>query len=254
MPRFALGQVLAPEVLGVFLDRVAARPDSSSPAVSQLLDEARTTGARELAVPDETARSAPAVSAFLKGLTLLANQKIEAAATEFRDAIRAAPDFYPAMVYLGACYAAGGKDREAAGAWQTALIRLGDTVAVHALLAEALLREGKSDQASRVLDSTRDRWPDDRAVNRLFATATIAAGRYGDGLDAVDELLATGARDGPLLELALLVLYEAFVNGAPIVSAEQDHARMTRFADAYRVTGGPSLALVETWLSAAAPK
>ena len=53
-------------------------------------------------------RSAPAASAFLKGLTLLANQKFEAAANEFRDAIRASPDFYPAMVYLGACYAAGG--------------------------------------------------------------------------------------------------------------------------------------------------
>jgi hypothetical protein len=50
------------------------------------------------------------------------------------------------------------------------------------------------------------------------------------------------------------VLYEAFTNGEPIVSPEEDRARMTRFADAYRTRGGPSLALVETWVAAAGPR
>jgi hypothetical protein len=254
LPQFAVSRVLEPGVLGTFLERVAARPDASAPAIQALLVQARTTGTRELLVPDALEPQAPAAAAFLRGLSLLTHQKLDDAANEFREALRASPDFYPAMVYLGACYAAGGKHREAAGAWQTALIRLDDAVAVHALLAEALLRQGRGDQAFQVLDAARTRWPDDGELNRQFATAAIAAGRYVEGLEAVEDVLASKVDDEPLLALGLLVLYEAFTNREPIVSPEQDHARMTRFADAYRARGGPSLALVETWLSAAAPR
>jgi VWFA-related protein len=254
VPQFAVSRVLEPRVLGAFLDRVAVRPEASAPAIQQLLVQARATGAHELVVPDALRPQAPATAAFLRGLSLLAGQKLDDAANEFRDALRASPDFYPALVYLGACYAAGGKDREAAGAWQTALIRLDDSVDVHVLLAEALLRQGRGDQAFRVLDAARTRWPDDGELNRQFATAAIAAGRYVEGLEAVEDVVASNIDDEPLLALGLLVLYEAFTHGEPIVSPDQDHARMTRFADAYRTHGGPSLALVETWLSATAPR
>ena len=205
-------------------------------------------------MPDAIKPQAPAAAAFLKGLSLLADSNSTNAANEFRDALRASPDFYPAMVYLGACYAAGGRDREAAGAWQTALIRLDDAVAVHTLLADALLRQGRGDQAFQVLDAARTRWPEDNELNRQFATAAIAAGRYVEGLEAIEDVLASNIEDEPLLALGLLVLYEAFTNNEPIVSSEQDRERMTRFADAYRTRGGPSLALVETWVSAAAPR
>jgi VWFA-related protein len=254
VPPFAIAQVLAPPVLGVFLDRVAMRADSSSPEVRELLDRARATGVRALPVPDSVNKSKPAPAAFLKGLALLSDGKLDAAANELRNAIRAAPDFYPAIVYLGACYAAGGKDHEAAGAWQTALIRLGDAVEVHALLADALLRDGRGDQAFHVLERAHARWPDDQALNRRFAAAAIAAGRYAEGLDQIDELVAGGGQDEPLLALGLLVLYESFANGHPVTSADADRARMMRLADVYRARGGPSLALVEMWLSAAAPK
>jgi VWFA-related protein len=250
---FALDQVLAPHVLGAFIDRVAERPDSSSPAIRELLDEARA-GARSIPIPNGMHTQAPAATAFLNGLALLADQKLDPAANEFRSAIRASADFYPAMVYLGACYAAGGRYHEAAGAWSTALIRLGDEVTVHALLADALLRDGRGDEAYRVLDRARARWPDDKEINRRFATTAIAAGRYQDALEAIDELVAAGGDDAPLLELGLLVLYEAFASRQPVVNAEQDRARMNRLADAYRARGGPSLALVETWLSAAKPR
>lgn len=251
---FAIAQVMQPQVLGAFLDRVAARPDASSEAVRQLLEQARTTGVREIHVPDGAGQDARAATFFFQGLSLLAGQKLDDAANAFRDSLRTAPDFYPAMVYLGACYAAGGKDREAAGAWRTALIRLDDAVSVHLLLSDALLRQGRGDQAFQVLEAARARWPDDAQVNRQFATAAIAAGHYGEGLEAVEEAVASGAQDEPLLTLGLLVLYEAFTNGEPVVSVEQDRARMIRFADTYRSRGGPSLALVETWVSAAAGK
>jgi tetratricopeptide (TPR) repeat protein len=251
--RFTVDQVLAPQVLGVFLDRVAARPEAASPAMRALLDTARTAGVGELLVPEALAAEAP-VAAFLKGLTLLAQKKYDPAANAFRAAMRASSDFYPAMVYLGACYAAGGNDKEAAGAWQTALIKEGDAVELHVLLTDALLRQDKGDLALAAVDRARARWPGDDGLRRRFVTAALLAGKYAEGLEAVEDLVDKRKEDEPTLALALLVLYEAFVNATPIEGMEQDRARMIRLADAYRAQGGPSLALVDTWVAAATPK
>ncbi len=149
---FAVEQVLGPPILGAFLERVASRPDTSSPVLRELLERARTQGVSGLAVSDAQVAAGPA-GAFLKGLTLLADNKLEPAAAAFRDAMRASEDFYPAMVYLGACYAAGGKDKEAAAAWRTALIREGDAPALHLMLADAQLRQGRGDLAAEDLDA-----------------------------------------------------------------------------------------------------
>jgi len=188
------------------------------------------------------------------GLALFAQKKFDPAANAFRSAMRASPDFYPAMVYLGACYAAGGNDKEAAGAWRTALIKEGDAIALHVLLADALLRQDKGDLALQAIDSARVRWPDDVGLKRRFVVASLLAGRQAEGLQIVDELVEKQAADEPSLALALLVLYDAFESERPIEGVEQDRARMIRFADAYRVRGGPSLALVDTWVAAAKKK
>lgn len=249
---FALDQVLSPPVLGVFLDRVAARSDASSPAMRTLLDRARTTGVGGLEVSDAQAEAAP-VAAFLKGLTLLSQNKPEPAAAQFRSAMRDA-DFYQAMVYLGACYAAGGKDKEAAGVWRTALIREGDAVPLHAMLADAFLRQGRGDLAVADLGTARARWPEDQGLKRRFAVAALLAGQQAEGLRALDELIEKRADDESSLALALLTLYEAFESRRPIETVDQDRARMVRLADAYRTRGGPSLALIDTWVTAATRK
>src|SRR4030095_6559688 len=122
--------------------------------IHDLVDRARTGGLDRLAVSDTLAAQS-AVAAFLRGLTLLKDNKLEHAANAFRSAMRASPDFYPAMVYLGACYAAGGNDKEAAGAWRTALIKEGDALALHLLLADALLRQDRRELALETLDGAR---------------------------------------------------------------------------------------------------
>jgi tetratricopeptide (TPR) repeat protein len=253
VPRFALDQVLAPPVLGVFLDRVAARPDAGSLVMRELLARARSEGPAALVLPAASNTEVP-IATFLRGLALLAQKKLDPAANAFRSALRASPDFYPAMVYLGACYAAGGNDKEAAGAWRTALIREGDAVALHVLLTDALLRQDKGDLALQTVDGARARWPEDEGLKRRFVVASLLSGKRADGLRAVDELVEKQAVDEPSLALALLVLYEAFVSERPIEDVEQDRSRMIRFADAYRARGGPSLALVDTWVAAAVSK
>ena len=84
--------------------------------------------------------------------------------------------------------------------------------------------------------------------------AALLAGRQLDGLRVLDTLIAERADDEPSLSLALFMLYLAFDTGNPIESAGQDRERMRRLADRYRVVGGPSLALVDTWVTAAAGK
>jgi tetratricopeptide (TPR) repeat protein len=250
-PRFAVEQVLAPQVLNAFLDRIAARPDASSAAVRDLLAKARNTALGELTVPD-TQDSAPV--AFVRGLSLLAQSKLDPAADAFRSAMRAASDFYPAMIYLGACYAAGGNDKDASGAWRTALIREGDTLPLHVLLTDALLRQGDGDLALETVDDARTRWPEDQGLKRRFVVAALLAGKYADGLQAAEELLDRNAADEPTLALATLALYEAFQNHRPVQSVDEDRARMTRFAAAYRAQGGPSVALIDTWMAAVGKK
>ena len=251
-PPFALDQVLAAPVLGVFLDRVAERPDAAAAPVRDLLDRARTKGPGGLVVTDAEAAAAP--GAFLKGLSLLADRKLEPAAAAFREAMRVSADFYPAMIYLGACYAAGGRDKEAAAVWRTALIREGETPALHVMLGDALLRDGRGDLAIDDLRESHLKWPNDLALKRRFAVAALVAGQELDGLKAMDELIEQHADDENSLGLALLVLYEAFGDGQPIESVEADRVRMRRLAEAYRARGGPSMALVDAWLAVAAAK
>jgi VWFA-related protein len=248
VPPFAIDQVTSPQVLGAFLDRVAARPDAASPMIRDLVRDARTN-IGQLYVSDVLAAQSP-VAAFLRGVSLLSQNKLEPAANAFRAAMRASADFYPAMVYLGACYAAGGKDKEAAGAWRTALIKEGDALPLHTLLADAFLRQDNGEMALETLDKARSRWPADDGLKRRFVLAAFLAGEYADGLLTLDDLLARKEEDEPTLAAGLLVLYEAFRTGKPIETEDKDRARMQTLADTYRAHGGPSMALIDTWLAA----
>jgi VWFA-related protein len=252
LPRFSVDNVLTPEVLGSFLDRVAARPDAASPMIRDLVRDARSN-IGQLYVSDVLAAQSP-VAAFLKGVSLLSQHKLEPAAASFRSAMRASADFYPAMVYLGAYYAAGGNDKEASGAWRTALIKEGDVLPLHTLLADSLLRQEKGETALETLDKARSRWPADDGIQRRFVLAAMMAGEYADGLQTLDDLVARKADDEPTLTAGLIALYEAFRTGRPVETEEKDRARMERLADAYRARGGPSTALIDTWLEATKKK
>jgi tetratricopeptide (TPR) repeat protein len=252
LPRFSVDNVLTPEVLGSFLDRVAARPDAASPMIRDLGHDARSN-IGQLYVSDVLAAQSP-VAAFLKGVSLLSQHKLEPAAASFRSAMRASADFYPAMVYLGAYYAAGGNDKEASGAWRTALIKEGDVLPLHTLLADSLLRQEKGETALETLDKARSRWPADDGIQRRFVLAAMMAGEYADGLQTLDDLVARKADDEPTLTAGLIALYEAFRTGRPVETEEKDRARMERLADAYRARGGPSTALIDTWLEATKKK
>ena len=125
------------------------------------------------------------------------------------------------MIYIGACFAAGGKDKEAAAAWKNALIREGDAVALHVMLADAQLRQGRGDLAVDDLVMAQKRWPDNMGIKRRYAIAAMLSGQRIEGLRAMDELIESKADDEASLAIALLVLYDAFESGQAVENLQR---------------------------------
>ena len=188
-------------------------------------------------------------AAFLKGVALLAKGQLEPAAAELRQALRISDDFLPAAFYLGACYAAGGKDEEAVGAWQTALATEGEARIVYDVLADALLRLEDPNQTLQVLDEARERWPADEGFMPRQAAAQAMLGHRADALATLDGYLEKNRTDVEAAELALRLLYEARAAGQVVTTADADRAAAARYGDWYRAAGGRNQALINRWLA-----
>ncbi len=240
--------LLAPERIAVFLDElVGALPAGVPAALALAIDEARA--GRVATAADRAAEPAlHPVSTFLRGLAALAGGDRQAAAALFRSTLQAARGSYAALVYLGACYAEGGRDDEAAGAWQTALVGFEDLPLLYTLVIDAALRYHDLRTARATVDEARARWPSDDEFLRREALVRLASGRPADGLAALDEYLARHPADTAALALGVRAIYQVAAAGGVIVSPAGDLARARRYADAYVQAGGADRALVQVWL------
>ena len=101
------------------------------------------------------------------------------------------------------------QDKEAAGAWRTALIREGDAASLHVMLADAQLSQGRAIWRSRSRRGTQP-LARRRGLKRRFAVAALLSGQRAEGLHAMDELLERRPTMRLTLAVAMLVLYDAF--------------------------------------------
>ena len=192
VPRFTRDDVLASPLLARALDVLSsrARSDAARQAIARARAGQHTAPEASLAT-----RGDAATAAFLSGLAdlaalpgpaadpsarALARADLERAAQRFRDALRADADFLPAAVFLGACYALGGRDQDAAGAWQTALIGIDDDPRLFALIVDARLRAGDAAGAEDVAAEAEKRWPADAGAAAAAARPRAGA-RPGRG-------------------------------------------------------------------------
>jgi tetratricopeptide (TPR) repeat protein len=247
---FAREAVLTPDVLASFAGRLrAADPEPALPAVNEALSALRV-GAFDAAlaalreVPPERLSGQ-----FLKGLALLGKGDLEPSAAQFRAALRIADDFLPAAFYLGACYAAGGLDREAAGAWQMALVTEDDARVVYDVLVDALLRQGEAERAAEIVAEARDRWKGDDAFLPRLAVAQAMLARPADALATLDTYLDRHPADTEAAALAVRLIYEARAAGKTVTSVPGDRALAEKHAGRYRAAGGANQALVDRWLA-----
>ncbi|HET7220664.1 MAG TPA: VWA domain-containing protein [Vicinamibacterales bacterium] len=246
--RFDRAAVLTPQVIGYFMERMdfPARGESNAaPAV-----EHARAGRFNEAIEALTSRSGTVPAAFLSGLALYAKGELEPAAAKFREALRLDSEFFPAAFYLGSCYAAGGRDQEAVGAWHLSLVTESDAPFIFTLLADALLRLRDVNQALEVLNEAAAQWPEDEEVQIRIGTAYAASGKRAEALQKFEAYLAKHPDDQERHFVALRTLYEARASGKPVRTAEEDRALFTRWAAAYAATKGPQQALVDQWMRA----
>jgi tetratricopeptide (TPR) repeat protein len=192
--------------------------------------------------PDDTP-----LPGFVSGLALYSKGDLNAAGDAFRRSLRASPDFFPAIFYLGACYAAGGRDREAAAAWATSLVTEPDAPFIYIVLADALLR---ARDGAGALDITREAatlWPQNDDVQVRLVIAAAMAGEFNEALKAVEKHLESGPNAPDRLFFAMRILFEANAAGQPIESKDKDLVRFDKYRAAYTAANGPRAEIVENW-------
>jgi tetratricopeptide (TPR) repeat protein len=191
--------------------------------------------------------NSPLAAVFFDGLARYSQGDLEGAAARFRETIKLESDFLPAAFYLGACYAAGGKDRDATGAWQMSLITEGEAPFIYTLLGDAFIRLGEMNQAIDILKEAASLWPDNEQVQLRLGTVYSRASRPVEAVHAFDPYLAKHPEDQEHLFIALRSIYEARSTGQSIGTVEEDRKRFERYAAAYIAAGGTQQATVEQW-------
>ena len=243
VPRFSAQTILTPGVVQPFLDGLAdMHPPSAD--VEAVIEKARG-GTYD-------APTAPAASpddelnlAFVRGLNALSKGEIAQAAAWFQQTLKGASDFLGAAFYLGATHALSGRDREAIGAWQMALLSE-NPAAVYPALVDALLRVGDGRQALEVLEEAPSAWEDDNARLRREAMALAMVGDFSGALPKLkDQLDNTRNDDQPLLFVALQVLFKMHQQDKSLSPDNLD--RFRSYVERHQKLGGPDRALVETW-------
>ena len=239
---FIRDDVFKPEMLRAVFDAM----DKNHPSAKGAFVRARAgklegTALMALDAGDQSAGS------LLHGLELLTKGQLDQAANQFGIAMRSAPDSPIASFYLGACYAAAGRDKEAVGAWERARAAKLQLPGMQVLLANAWLRLGQPAQALEPLREALEREPQNDQLRKNLAIAQAQLGLHAQAYPIITPFLERNPSDADALLIALQALYQARVEGRTIDTPEQDKAQAAAYARAYTATKGPQSALVEKW-------
>jgi VWFA-related protein len=239
---FKKEHVLTPEMLRAAFEVI----DKNHPAAKAAIARARNgkiegTALMALEAGDQSAGS------MLRGIELLMKGDLNPAANQFGVALRNAPDAPIASFFLGACYAAAGRDKEAVSAWERARAAKLQLPALQVILADGLLRLGQPANAMEPLREALDRQPQNDDVRRNLAVAQSHLGLHEQAYPTIVPFLDRNPNDADALMIALHALYQVHIEGKTIGSAEDDKAKAAAYARAYAAAKGPQAALVEKW-------
>jgi VWFA-related protein len=246
---FERTDLLKPDVLGRLVEVVvAAVPGPVPPGVAAAIGEAQR--GRPEAMLDHLGGGVKedARADFLRGVSFYARGNVPAALTQLQAALRKSSELFPAAVYLGACYAASGKDLDAIGAWQTALIGESGSPTLYALLGDALLRVKEERQAVTILEEGLAAFPDDPGLRRRLGIAHAMAGDGAEALPLLTAWVEAHPDDTQALFATLALLFEGFSRETAGAAPAEERQRLVRFAKAYVEGPGPNREVIERWL------
>ncbi|HKE84914.1 MAG TPA: VWA domain-containing protein [Vicinamibacterales bacterium] len=240
LPKFDPSLAMRSEFMGSMIDIVEKR----SPSLKDAVVEARAgrygpAAIEALSAGDQTA------AAFLKGVELFSKGQLDQAATQLQAAAGPRREFFPAAFFLGACFAAVGRDRDAAGVWQMALGTEARPPIVYTMVADARLRDGQVDSAIEILKPAFDRDSANDEIAKRLAVAYAMTARFAEALPVADAYLSRHADDQDMLLTALVAQYEVVRTGQVVLS-NVDRARIRKWAAAYK---GPQRALIDKYLT-----
>ncbi|MGH9203673.1 MAG: tetratricopeptide repeat protein, partial [Vicinamibacterales bacterium] len=182
-------------------------------------------------------------AAVLRGLDFYSKGQLDQAVTQLNIASGPRRDFFPAALFLGATFAAAGRDRDAAGVWQLAMGNEPRPSVVYAMVADARLRDGQAESAIDILEPAYERQPSDDEIGKRLAMAYVMTARYSDAIPVLDGYLTRHPTDQDFLLAAVLAQYELVRAGQTLSNV--DRAKLRRYSAAYK---GPESALVEKYL------
>jgi tetratricopeptide (TPR) repeat protein len=234
------------DVLGFFLDSIASSRVAAAPGLKAVIASARSgklqgAGMAALEAGDQAA------AAFMKGMEFFAEGKLDPAAVQFKNAATIDPALTSAVFYLGACFAAAGRDKEAATYWSKPLPSGDAPIALYEMLADLWLRVNDSARAVAALKDGVARWPAHDPLRRRLGIAYAALGDHPNAIATLDPYISRNAKDHEVLMIALQALYDARVAGKPVGTAQEDRERANRYARTYAAAGGPMQTLVMRW-------
>jgi VWFA-related protein len=245
---FDRAEILSRAAVGFFLDQLQLVGGPPLPeALLPALGLSRITRFADAGAIAERAGSSHYAAPFFTGLAALARGDLNRAAEDFGASLTAAPDFLPAAYYLGACYAAAGRDREAVLAWRTALISDSRAPWIYTTMLDALLRTRNVRFALELSADADTRWPDNDAIRVRRATVLALAGQPVQAVQSLAPYLERQSTDLPRLLLVLRMYYEARAGGLVVESVERDRSRFAAYAQQYAAAGGQERDLVAAW-------
>jgi Tfp pilus assembly protein PilF len=209
---------------------------------------------RETAVDEETLapfreRVAASIKpSFEQGIAFFSAGDDTKAELAFKKAIEPEGDSTVPLAFLAAAFAASGHDREAASAWQTALVDGTDFAQIYHWLGEALLRNHDFGEARAIYEEAVVKWPSDPRFTRPLA---MLYGTFGKGREAIRTLeryLEARQDDRDGYYYAVQWFYTVHSGGAAVHTRAEDLKRAKEYADAYARLQGPQLALVKQWV------
>ncbi|MGH9255928.1 MAG: VWA domain-containing protein [Vicinamibacterales bacterium] len=231
-PKIALRR----DLLDSMLDSVAKRsPELKGPLAEARAGRYGAAALEALTSGDQTA------AAFFKGLDWYSKGQLNDAATQLALAAGPRREFFPAAFYLGAAFAAAGRDRDAAGIWQLAIGKEPRPVIAYILLADARLRDGQSDSVVDVLKPAYEQNPTDDEIGQRLVSAYLMTGRYAEAVPVLDRFLTRHPDDQVALFAAVFAQYHVATREHLAVSAA-DQAKLGRYVRAYKGPYQPLLA------------
>jgi VWFA-related protein len=190
----------------------------------------------------------PTKAAFEEGVAELRKGNYPAAEISFKRAIRPDVDSTAALTYLAATMAAAGRDNDAAGAWQTALVDGEDFPQIYQWLGETLARTRDYAGAQSILEEASGRWPSDTRFSRTLALLYATLGRGRDAIRTLDRYIADGHAEPDLLLLVIEWIFQAHNNRSVVTNGAADLAMARNYAAQYASANGPKQALVRQWM------